>query len=219
MSAFGIPASPANRALAATVARRITADARMVAATATFWRLLGLGGLLLLTGLGAGAAFLGYAHIVGPNADSARMLSAAIAEALDKVTLKTDGHVALDTKDATVRLDASGATVRLDARDMPQPSERQLAPNAQPDSKTRVVTNYTIFKTVQFSQGEIVTGWNYQSSENPAPSGQACFYLRNNRSGATRYDIATNGVFNAVLEDRPAELDLQQAFANCVWWR
>jgi hypothetical protein len=206
--------------LASTVASRIGADAKMVAATAAFWRLLGLGGLLLLAGAGAGLACYGYAYATDQRA-AANRLSAALADALNKVTLRTDGSVKLDSTGSAVGLDTSGAVVRLDTSGLAgfRPTERQLGADSKPDSNARPVTNYTVFKTIQFANGEVVTGWNFRSSEDGTPSHQYCYYTLESGTDdnvSLRYNIAIDGT--RVPSGRGIPVDIEQAFANCVWF-
>lgn len=219
MSDFGIPNTPANRALSATVHSRIRADLTHLKATATFWRLLGLGGFLLLTGLGVGAAFYGYAHITDRTAQAAKDdLAAALVTALNTVTLKTDGTVKL--ADTTVKLDASGASVRLDTGGaFMRPTERQLVPSAQPQSQAKTVTNFTIFKNVQFGSGIVSTGWAFHSSDDEKPSRQYCYYLIDStdvNNVSVRYNLAVDGT--PITNPRGYPINIQDALPNCVWF-
>ena len=140
-----------NRALAQAVNSRITADAVMLKAKSTVWRLTGVGAMCALIGLGVGAGFFGYSYIHDPRT-SAQKMAQAFAEALEKSTLSA-GEVKLDPQatvklanggqvkvdsTGTVRLDASGAVVRLDPSAMvnvrgltpevPRPTPDQLYP-------------------------------------------------------------------------------------------
>jgi hypothetical protein len=101
-----------NRALAQAVNSRITADAVMLGAKSTLWRLTGVGAMCALIGLGIGAAFFGYSYVHDPRTSVDKMAGAFI-EALEKSTLKMTGEVKLDT-DATVKLDPNGAQVKVD---------------------------------------------------------------------------------------------------------
>src|SRR5262249_15414569 len=139
-----------NRALAQAVNSRITADAVMLKAKSTLWRLTGVGAMCALVGLGVGAGFFGYSYIHDPRT-SAQKMAQAFAEALEKLTLR--GEVKLDPQatvklanggqvkvesTGTVRLDASGAVVRLDpgatvnvrglTPEVPRPTPDQLYP-------------------------------------------------------------------------------------------
>ena len=233
---YSIPNTPMNQALAATVTSRIGADRRMVSAKAACWRLLGMGGLVLLAGLGLGAAFLGYSYYPDQQ-EGMNKLSAAIADALNKVTLKADGTVKLadgtvKLADGTVKLNSTGSTVRLDTTNSTvrldtsgssvgmRPTPQQLQPDSRPPSNARTVTNYTIFKEVEFGQGTVMTGWAFRSNEDVAPSSQFCYYFQGSSddyNSAMKYDIARNGVM--VTPARKLPVNIQQAFSNCVWWQ
>lgn len=230
MNSFGIPNTPANRALASTVDSRIRADARQVAANAAFWRLLGLGAFLLLTGIGVGAAFFGYSYATDTRAAEGR-LATAIANALDRVTLKLnpdstvkvnpDSTVKLNP-DSTVKLDTTGAIVRLDTRGaiLGHPTDQQLGVNTRPESNAKSVTDFTIFKHIPFGHGVVVSGWVFNSNQDATPAAQFCYYTTGGINGdqnmSMRYDLGKNGVKVASVPGIPVNLD--QAFSNCVWF-
>lgn len=232
---FGIRNTPMNSALVSTVGARIRADAKLISATSAFWWLAGIGALLLMIGGGIGLATFGYNYATDRNA---KTLATALADALNRTTLKTDGKVVLDTDGATVKLDSngvkldtSGATVTLDTRGSVvrldtsgltswRPTEQQLGSNIRPTSNVKPVTNYTVFHHVQFAHGEVVTGWSYKSNEDNMPSRQFCYYSQDSdadQNTSTKYNLGTDGVKVPSVRGIPVNLD--QAFANCVWWR
>jgi hypothetical protein len=224
MNDFSIPNTDMNRSLASTIAARVGAEARAVSATATFWRLLGFGGFMLLAGLGAGAACWGYARI-NDQRDTAQQVATAIADALGKTTLKTEGVVKADgtvRAEGTVAL-APGATVRLDsagASVVSPPPPRQLQSDNVPPSNAKPVTNYAVFKHVQFGKGEVWTGWNFRSSADSAPSFQYCYYtedLGSAYNASIKYDIGANYTMTPPKAEVP--IDVAAAFQNCVWFR
>jgi hypothetical protein len=233
-----------NRALAQAVNSRITADAVMLNAKSTVWRLTGLGAMCALIGLGVGAAFFGYSYIHDPRT-SAQQMAQAFAEALEKTTLTTTGEVKLDPQAAvkldpngaqlrvdptsTVRLDASGAVVRLDPNavvnvrgvtpEVPRPTDDQLNPKTLPPfPKTNVVTDYTVFKTVKLGKGAVITGWNFTSNEDVSPRHEYCYYVESIQDGiSARFDLATNGRLD-LKGQAPRGVDRAGAAANCVWF-
>jgi hypothetical protein len=234
---YGIPPSSENLALSRVIQRRITSDASWVAATAVCWRLLGLGGFCLLVGAGIGLACFGYSYVTDGRATLTK-LSDALAASLDKVvfkvadvkgtvtldkggtvTLDKGGTVALD-KGGTVRLE-TGATVRLETmprstEQTPRPTEQQLNGTATPSSHAAAVTNFTVFKTVQMAAGAVVTGWEFDSSDDALPYRQYCYYMEKDHvSAAIQYYIAING--DAVQPDARFPVDFAAAYGNCVW--
>jgi hypothetical protein len=221
---YSVPNTPMNRALASTVTSRLNADARMIAATATFWRLLGIGGLLLMVGMGVGVACYGYSYVTDQRA-AMGTLTTAMVDALNKVTLKTEGTVKAD---GTVKLDATGAVVKLDTGDVNnllRPTERQLQTTAQTTANVKPVTNYSVFKTVTFQQGAVVTGWSFNGNDDKRPSHQFCYYtkqLDTDNATSMRYDIGEDGVMVDRKDGRQFSglpFDVASAFANCVWFR
>lgn len=79
-----------------------------------------------------------------------------------------------------------------------------------------MVTDFTVFKTVEFDKGSIVTGWRYASSEDVTPAYQFCYYsVSSSEHTSVRYDFATDGVMLPDALGLP--INIEQAFANCVW--
>ncbi len=220
-----LPNTPDNRALAAAVNKRIHAEGAMLAAQASVWRLGGVGVLLLLAGVGVGAACVGYSY-VNDSRTSADKMAGAFAQALDHANL---GRVRLDTSDNTIKLDPD-ALIHLDPNatvkvigtviaDVPKPTERQLGAEMQPQSREKAVTNYTVFKTVAFRSASIATGWNFDSSEQDVPSSQFCQYYVNIGPDVRKViTIATNGqIVTSALA--LSDIDAKGAMANCVWFQ
>src|SRR4051812_24202957 len=170
-------------------------------------------------------------------------MATAFADALDRTTLRTSGEVKLDPTaqvvvrdgsvvgiepNASVKLDANGTIVKLDSNAKinivgtepyaPRPTLDQLKPQAAPLSRTAVVTNYTVFKNVQYNEGRIVTGWNFSSNEENSPNSQYCYYYYTVESGiSVKLDLATDGVL--LPKTKPLKgLQAEQAAANCVWF-
>ena len=235
---YGVPATESNRALAGVIQRRIKSDASMIAATATFWRLLGVGGLLLLGGLGIAAIIFAYSYITDSRSTMEK-LTDAMVNGLNKVTFKVadvkgnvtlaDGAtvqldpgavVHLDSRGAIVKLDSSGAVVHLDGSGMnvPRPTERQLNTSAAPASNAPVVTDFTVFKNVQFGDGIVSTGWKFKSSTDQSPNSQYCYYTSSTDAGVwIRYDLATD-TGPVTADHRNFPVNFNAALASCVWF-
>jgi hypothetical protein len=77
----------AIQALTAAVNARVRSEGRLEIGRAALWRLLGLGGMLTLFGLGAGAAMFGYSFVSDARPEAERMAE-VLARAIEKSTLK-----------------------------------------------------------------------------------------------------------------------------------
>jgi len=237
---FSIPNEPMGHALAESVHRRIDKDASYVSARAALWRCLGYSFICVALGGAVGLAFFGYSYVSDGQAAMGK-LSQAIADGLNKVVIQhageikldtanssvpldtKDGVVKLDTGDGTVRLDTTNSrvqvagTVKVDGASNPRPSERQMDVTARPQSQAKTVTDYTIFKTVQFDNGDVVTGWVFSSNEDTAPSRQYCYYSRKvDDQSLVRFNIAMDGAMVPASKDMP--VDSEKAYTNCVWF-
>ena len=204
-----LPNTPENRVLASAVNSRIRSDARLLNARAALYRLAGIGLVCALAGVGIGAAFYGYSYANDPTYPTAKV-TAAVAEALSKVTFKTEGTVKLDP-DSTVALGARS--------EIPTPTAAQLGAGATPDSKAAVLTNFTVFKNVPYGSGQVVTGWNFTSSEQRAPNHQYCYYSEQlDGTSKVTVDLGENGRALPQAKTR-TNVDPTVAYSNCVWFR
>lgn len=219
-------------ALDAAVEARIRSDARLDAARAAALKLAGAGLCLALLGAGIGAALYGF----GQSQDrvlAADTIAQAISTALGQTALRTDGEVRLAAGQtvalapgAQVALAPGGSvkvdpasTVRVESPPVSErPAQAQLRPEAKAAAQARVVTEFTVFKSVAFGSGSVVTGWTFANSEQPLPSAQYCYYAQALPEGAlVRIDIAANGTMLRNLKERPG-VDLVAAFDRCVWF-
>ncbi len=204
-----LPNTAENRVLASTVNARIRSDARLLNARAALYRLAGIGILCALTGVGIGAAFYGYSYANDPTFPTAKVAN-TVAEALSKVTFKTEGIVKLDPE----------STVGLGSRsEVPTPTAAQLGAGATPESKASVLTNFTVFKNVPFGSGQVVTGWNFTSSEQKSPSHQYCYYSEQlDGTSKVTVDLGENGRALPQAKAR-SNVDPTVAYSNCVWFK
>ena len=204
-----IPATPENRVLASAVNARIKSDARLLNARAGLYRLAGIGLACALVGTGIGAALFGWTYTRAPVVN-AEILADAVAQAISRVTFKTEGTVKLDPES---RLAASRPAT-------PTPTAAQLGANARPDSKAAVAaTNFTVFKNVPFGQGQVVTGWNFTSGEQKTPAHQYCYYSEQiDGTSKVTIDLGENG---RIVPNAPAraKIDATAAYTNCVWFK
>ncbi len=80
------------------------------------------------------------------------------------------------------------------------------------------MTNYTIFKHVDFADGEVVTGWRFQTSEDVTPKHQYCYYSTKADETATvttQYVLALNHEPTSI---KGLPIDRRAGLANCVWF-
>lgn len=205
-----IPNTPENRVLANAVNAKIKADARILNAKAAFWRLAGWALVCAMIGLGTGAALFGWTYSRGP-AIEAELVASAVAAAMEKVTFKTEGTVKLDPES---RLAAAPAPAPL-----PRPTEVQLGEGQKPASQAAVNTAYTVFKNVPHGAGQVVTGWNFSSSEQKSPQHQYCYYSEQIDGGSKiTVDLGENGRANPAARAHGAMTPVT-AYANCVWFK
>ncbi|NNM71217.1 hypothetical protein [Enterovirga aerilata] len=205
-----LPNTTENRVLASAVNARIKSDARLLNARAALYRLAGIGILCALTGVGIGAAFYGYSYANDPTFPTAKVAN-AVAEALQKVTFKTEGTVKLDPE--------SAIAVNGGRSDVPTPTPAQLGAGAVPESKAAVLTNFTVFKNVPYGSGQVVTGWNFTSSEQKSPSHQYCYYSEQiDGTSKVTIDLGENGRPLPQAKAR-TNVDPAVAYTNCVWFR
>lgn len=206
-----IPATPENRVLASAVNARIRGDARLLNARAALYRLAGLGLAAALAGVGIGAALYGWTYARGQTIE-AELVAGAVAKALSGLTLKTEGTVKLDPES---RVEVAAAT----RPEVPLPTAAQLGAGAAPESKAVAATNFTVFKNVPFGQGQVVTGWNFTSSEQKSPTHQYCYYSEQlDGTSKVTIDLGENGRAVSQTRSRP-NVDAAVAVTNCVWFK
>jgi hypothetical protein len=188
-------------------------------------------------GFGIGAAlgigFFGYSFITR-NSDNQMLLTSSIVDALNQVQIEAtaEGTVQLDpheiqlakgqmvtiSSDSRIRLDpeakvmANGEMrVQLPSITLPQ----SVTPRA--NTKIPIITNFTIFKSVPFDRGSVVTGWIFLTSAQRAPTNQYCYYIErdDDPDTAVKIDIADDGVMES---NKKGSFDISTAFDKCVWF-
>ena len=214
-----IAGSKENKVLVSAVNRRVHADAAMVAAKAWMIRCGAVGVLALMIGAGVGLGFLGYAK--SRDADgAAERLADTLTKAIERSTL----HAELDPR-STVKLDPAAQVAmdpnanKVEVGDKPfqRPTRDQLKPDAASPSKNPVKTNYTVFKSVRWREGQIVTGYNF-APEAKVPDHQYCYFAAGVGDQSYRtVHIAAEGRYLAPPSP-PADLDAKRAAAECVWF-
>jgi hypothetical protein len=225
-----------NRRLAEVIRHAVAAETFYVLGRSGFWRLVGLGLLLFGLGAGTGLAFYGYANITR-NSVHSHDAALAISKALSDLKLNAiaEGTVQIEpreltlAKDQTVSLGSANlvhldpaARVRADGEIVVQgPSISPLPSTGSRKVSVPEILNFTVFKSVPFEKGRIVTGWTFLTSAQRSPTDQYCYYSESSEETPGRniaLDIATNGRIEAPKELR-RNFDLAAAAVNCVWFR
>lgn len=223
-----IPATPDNVSLARAVNRRLARAGRAEAARAFLVRSAGWAVLAVGAGCTAGALIvaLAVARAPHPGADA---IAAVLMRGLTENALKVSGEVRL-AEAPTVALAAPAevglapdATVsvrgKVTADPIPRPSPEILA-GGRPAGDAAVVTNFTIFKSVPFQGGTVVTGWRFDTSQDRRPSAQYCYFTQDlgDTDTAVRISLAHDGV--PVPKATPRKgFDPAQARQSCIWFQ
>jgi hypothetical protein len=212
---------------------KLTADTRLEQAKTTLYRLGGMGVLAAMLGAGIGLACFGYSYVTDGRAQ-ARKMADAMVQALEKAQLTTTGDVKLAdgstvglapggqvtlAPNSTVRVDPS-STVKVAGFVNPDPRSTTAPPlgEAAPSPQNKVITQYTIFKKVSFDKGQVVTGWNFDNSNQINPANQYCYYIEKAIDTVEVItDLGTDGKMLDNLKPRPG-VDLFSAFNSCTWF-
>ena len=223
--------------LAAVINSRLAAEARIARAISFGWIGGGTAIALCLTGLGCAAALYGYSYMISVK-PVAEGVATALVQAIEHAELKTSvtGTMSL-AENSEVHLAAGqsvkledGAIVKLEPNssvrvvgdlkiDIPQPSKGQLQLDTTSKNDELPFTNYTVFTSIQYGTGEVVTGWNYDLSDTMRPKTQYCYYGQRVDTGlSARYTLAVNN-----MPQRPSPLaklsfNFDGAVANCIWF-
>jgi hypothetical protein len=210
------------------------ADIQLGHAKTSLCRFGGAGLFAAMLGAGIGLACFGYSYVVDGRAQAQKMADAMV-QALEKARLTTTGEVRLAdgssvalapgghvtlAPNSTVRVDPS-SSVRITGSVIADARSPSIVPVIQtsPATETKVVTQYTIFKTVAFEKGSVVTGWRFDNSNQTTPANQYCYYDEPaNDKTHFRIDLGENGKMINNLKPR-VSLDPTAAFGNCNWFR
>jgi hypothetical protein len=72
---------------------------------------------------------------------------------------------------------------------------------------------------VPFGQGQVVTGWNFTSSEQKSPGHQYCYYSEQlDGTSKVTIDLGENGRVLPQTRNRTS-VDPVAAATNCVWFK
>jgi hypothetical protein len=225
-----------NQRLSEIVRNSVAADRFYIAGKMRFWRLIGIGVL----GFGLGGAFglgcYGYSFVAG-ELDHQRILSSALSKALSDTqlqatatgTVQLQGNEIVLAKNQTVALD-SRSRVLLDpaSKVFVEGEMRVQAPSiSAPQIETTrstprvsTITNFTVFKTVPFEKGSVMTGWMFLTSTQKSPTHQYCYYTES--SDTPGLNVILDLGDDQKLEKPtkiPSGFDISAAYNRCVWFR
>jgi hypothetical protein len=166
-------------------------------------------------------------------------LAVSMSKALEKTTLRTEttgvvnvkkGQVALKPNqtigidpNATVGIDPNasvrvkgGITVTIPAWEN-SGRVSQIPDKGGPGHRSKLLTNYNVFKQVNFGSGFVITGWEYASNEQTVPSRQFCYYAEKlDETSEGNISLGQNGQMDS--QQRQRNIDVAGAFQNCVWF-
>jgi hypothetical protein len=225
-----------NLQLADLVRSKSSADQFLISGRSGFWRAIGIGFLGFGIGSALGLAFFGYSFVTRTT-DNSELLSKAIIKALGSVQLHgvSEGTVKLESHE--IRL-AKGQTIAIDSNSRLKldPSAKVLAdgelkvqaPTISVPQNTSVrnatatpaITNFTVFKSVPFQKGAILTGWIFLTSAQRVPTSQYCYYNENADSSdiSVRVNIGNDEKIETPKTPIKA-FDIATAFSKCVWFK
>lgn len=228
-----------NRRLASALRYSAAAETFHMAGQSGFWRLVGVGLLLFGTGVAVGAGFYGYS-LIARNSENLTTLSSTLAKALSEVQLHgtTQGTVQLEPKELPL---SKGETVALssDSRIALDPNAKvradgelriqvppaispftNPAPRSNPKTLAPTIVNFTIFKTVPFDKGSVMTGWRFLTSAQRSPTDQYCYYTEHSETPDANVvlDLGENSKMDTP-RNVPTGFDIASAFNKCVWFR
>jgi hypothetical protein len=227
--------SKLNMRLSQIVENNISAEMFRTSGKVRFWRAVGFGLLAFGLGSATGAACFGYSFVTR-NSSNAASLSDAIVNAMSKIQLRgaAVGTVQIQPREIklasgqTVSFDPAsrlllepGAKIRADGEIKIQTPTISAPPSVSPRAaaRTPTISNFTVFKTVPFQKGTVLTGWMFLTSAQKFPTSQYCYYSEKDDDSEVsfRVDIATDEILSDA-KTVPKAFDLVSASSKCVWF-
>jgi hypothetical protein len=214
----------------------MSAELSVVSGRSAFWRAVGIGVLGFGIGAAIGIGFYGYSFVTRAS-NQMQIFASAFQKSLSTVELHgtADGKIEVTSPELTL---AKGATVSLDnsSRLLLDPAAKVLAdgeirvqvpaistprtPTPRNPAQTKTIANFTVFKSVPFDQGSVLTGWIFLTSAQESPTQQYCYYNEKGDSSdlAIRVDLATDGV-PETNKTASKTFDIATALTKCVWFK
>jgi hypothetical protein len=231
-----IARSKLNEELSGAIKNRIDAEELYIFGQSGFWRAIGVGLIALGLETTIGLGLYGYSRVTRSESNMS-VLTSAISKALADVQVRGSAVGTIDVqpnelklaKDQTVILENS-SRIRLDpaAKIFADGEMRVQAPTISvpqtvtPRARTTTptITNFTVFKSVQFDKGSVQTGWVFLTSAQKFPTRQYCYYLESgdNPDVSLRIELGKDEQSESE-KNVPAKFALAAAFAKCVWFR
>jgi hypothetical protein len=225
-----------NERLARSLRGRISAQNSLIFGKVGFWHLVGTGLVIFSLGLALGFGFYGYARIIHQSNDL-NILSDLFSKKIAAIQLKATASGTVQLEPGSISL-AEGPTVSLapDSRvsldplatvkvtgdvsvQLPSISTLPVSTPRGPPA-TSLITNFTVFKSVEFGKGVVMTGWNFLTSAQRSPTHQYCYYTASLETPGldVSLDIADDGELDAPA-NLPSGFDLNAAYSKCVWFK
>jgi hypothetical protein len=214
----------------------MSAELSVVSGRSAFWKSIGIGVLGFGAGMALGIGFYGYSFVTR-SSSQLEVFSSAFQKTLSTIELHgtADGKIEVTSPELTL---AKGGTVAFDSssRLLLDPAAKVLAdgeirvqapaistprtPTPKNPAQTKTIANFTVFKTVPFDQGDVLTGWIFLTSAQESPTQQYCYYNErsDNSDLAIRIDLATDGT-PETNKTTPRAFDTAAALAKCVWFK
>jgi hypothetical protein len=225
-----------NKRLSEWVKSRIAADSSVTDGRIHFFRCCGVGLGALGLGLAVGLGFYGYSFIAR-NSENITVLSSTFTKALANAQLHgtAEGKVEIEPREIAL---AKGGTISLernsqialdpsakiqaegDIRIQPPPTISAPRPISQASASVPSISNFTVFKSVPFEKVKVVTGWNFLTSTQKAPTAEYCYYSVDAETPGVgfRIDLGTDQRQEAP-ESLPSNFDFAAAFDRCIWFK
>ena len=224
-----------NQRLAGAVRYSVSADRFYIAGKAGFWRLVGVGLVAFAIGSALGLGFYGYSYVT-QNSDRLDVLTSALSRALSEVRLQATAKGTVELQPSELSL-AKGQTISLDptSRVLLDPTAKVRADGeiqiqgpsiSPPEGSTPrratapLITNFTVFKRVEFDKGQVWTGWKFLTSAQKSPTYQYCYYTET-LEGSQFEPVVYFGVNEKLDPPKqvPKGFDMEAAFKKCVWFK
>ena len=183
------------------------------------------GSAALAFAIGVSIAAIVYANNQKLDMEALKQVLAQMPElkvaTIPALTLEPPAPLKLE--EGTVRIAEGGvvaihpnATVHVEGTAAQPPVQLPTAELRKTDGGDAIRREVTVFNTVAFGKGQVVTGWRYANGTGKTPTGQYCYFSQATSDGTERkIDIATNRVPDTA--GRKLVPNFDAAMTRCVW--